>query len=68
LKTALEDGVERKLESLRVVAYDLPEGCVAGYYSACKPPLPFWHNEEKSKVPEAESIAVLVQRPIAGCA
>jgi hypothetical protein len=52
--------------SSRVVAYDLPEGCVAGYYSECKPLLPFRLYEEKSKVPEAKSIAVRV--PIAGCA
>jgi molybdopterin-dependent oxidoreductase alpha subunit len=68
LKTALDDGVERRVEGLRVVAYDLPEGCIAGYYPECNPLLPLWHHEEKSKVPAAKSIPVRVQRLVAGSA
>ena len=47
---------------LRVVAYDIPEGCIAGYYPECNPLIPLWHHAEKAKVPAAKSIPVRVQR------
>ena len=62
LKTAVDDGVERKVAGLRVVVYDIPEGCIAGYYPECNPLLPLWHHEEKSKTPAAKSIPVRVHR------
>jgi len=46
---------------LRVVAYDIPEGCIAGYYPECNPLLPLWHHEEKAKTPAAKSIPVRVE-------
>ncbi len=60
LSTAADDGVERKVGGLRVVAYDIPEGCIASYYPECNPLLPLWHHEEKSKCPAAKSIPVRV--------
>jgi hypothetical protein len=32
LSAAVDDGVERSVAGLRVVRYDIPEGCIAGYY------------------------------------
>ena len=61
LTTAVDDGVERKVTGLRVVAYDIPEGCIAGYYPECNPLLPLWHHAEKSKTPAAKSIPVRVE-------
>jgi len=61
LKTAVDDGVERKVEGLRVVAYDIPEGCIGGYYPECNPLLPLWHYAEGSKTPAAKSIPVRVE-------
>jgi molybdopterin-dependent oxidoreductase alpha subunit len=61
LTTAVDDGVERKVEGFRVVAYDIPEGCIAGYYPECNLLLPLWHHAEKSKTPAAKSIPVRVQ-------
>jgi molybdopterin-dependent oxidoreductase alpha subunit len=61
LTTAVDDGIERKVEGLRVVAYEIPEGCVAGYYPECNPLLPLWHYAERSKTPAAKSIPVRVQ-------
>jgi anaerobic selenocysteine-containing dehydrogenase len=60
LSTAVDDGVQRRVDGLRVVAYDIPEGCIAGYYPECNPLLPLWHYAEKSKVPAAKSIPVRV--------
>jgi molybdopterin-dependent oxidoreductase alpha subunit len=61
LETAVDDGVERKVEGLRVVAYDIPEGCIAGYYPECNPLLPLWHYAEGSKTPAAKSIPVRIK-------
>jgi len=60
LSTAVNDGVDRRVAGLRVVRYDIPEGCIAGYYPECNPLLPLWHHEEKSKTPAAKSIPVRV--------
>jgi molybdopterin-dependent oxidoreductase alpha subunit len=61
LTTAVDDGVERRVEGFRVVVYDIPEGCIAGYYPECNPLIPLWHHAEKSKVPAAKSIPVRVE-------
>jgi molybdopterin-dependent oxidoreductase alpha subunit len=61
LTTAVDDGVEREVGGLRVVAYEIPEGCIAGYYPECNPLLPLWHYAEKSKTPAAKSIPVRVK-------
>ncbi len=60
LATAVDDGVVREVEGLQVVAYDIPQGCIAGYYPECNPLLPLWHYAEKSKTPAAKSIPVRV--------
>jgi molybdopterin-dependent oxidoreductase alpha subunit len=60
LATAVNDGVDRRVGGLRIVAYDIPEGCIAGYYPECNPLLPLWHHEEKAKTPAAKSIPVRV--------
>ncbi len=60
LATAVDDGVDRKVNGLRVVAMDIPEGCIGGYYPECNPLLPLWHYAEKSKTPAAKSIPVRI--------
>jgi molybdopterin-dependent oxidoreductase alpha subunit len=60
--TAVDDGVERKVEGLRVVEYSVPAGCVAGYFPECNPLIPLWHYAKESKVPAAKSIAIRVER------
>ena len=64
LATAANDGVDRRVRGLRVVAYDIPEGCIGGYYPECNPLLPLWHHEEKAKTPAAKSIPVRVSAEI----
>ncbi|MCA1453014.1 FdhF/YdeP family oxidoreductase [Bradyrhizobium sp. BRP22] len=61
LATAANDGVKREVGGLRVVAYNIPEGCIAGYYPECNPLLPLWHHEKKAKTPAAKSIPVRVR-------
>ncbi len=65
LATAVDDGVEREVSGFRIRAYDIPEGCIAGYYPECNPLIPLWHHAEKAKVPAAKSIPVRI-KPEAG--
>lgn len=65
LATAADDGVDRRVAGLRVVAYDIPEGCIAGYYPECNPLLPLWHHEEKAKTPAAKAIPVRIRPDVA---
>jgi hypothetical protein len=62
LVTAADDGVDRRLGGLTVVAYDIPEGCCAGYYPECNVLVPLWHHAERAKVPAAKSVPVRVVR------
>jgi molybdopterin-dependent oxidoreductase alpha subunit len=62
LVTAADDGVDRRLGGLTIVAYDLPEGCCAGYYPECNVLVPLWHHAERAKVPAAKSVPVRVIR------
>lgn len=59
--TATNDGVERKVDGLRVMEYPVPTGCVAGYYPECNPLLPLWHHAKESFVPAAKSIAIRIE-------
>lgn len=54
------DGVPREVRGLRVVAYDIPVGCVGGYYPECNPLIPLWHHTELSKTPAAKSVPVRI--------
>jgi hypothetical protein len=53
-----DDGIARSVHGLRLVAYDIPAGCVGGYYPECNPLLPLEHHAKDSKVPAAKSIAI----------
>ena len=60
LGTVADDGVVREVGGLRVIEYDIPEGCAASYYPECNPLIPLWHHARKSHVPAAKSIPVRV--------
>jgi anaerobic selenocysteine-containing dehydrogenase len=62
LQTAVDDGVERARPGMRVVIYDIPEGCCGGYYPECNVLLPLWHHARESLVPAAKSIPVRLHR------
>jgi anaerobic selenocysteine-containing dehydrogenase len=62
LSTVAGDGVERTLSGLQVAPYDIPIGCIAGYYPECNGLIPLWHCADKSKVPAAKSIPVRILR------
>lgn len=56
--TAVDDGRHRTVAGLRVTPYDIPPGCVAGYYPECNPLVPLAHHALHSQVPAAKSIPV----------
>ncbi|MFL5269532.1 MAG: FdhF/YdeP family oxidoreductase, partial [Stellaceae bacterium] len=62
LVTVANDGVDRRLSGLTVVAYNIPEGCCAGYYPECNVLVPLWHHAERAKVPAAKSVPVRIVR------
>jgi molybdopterin-dependent oxidoreductase alpha subunit len=69
LSTEADDGVERQLGDLQVVAYDIPRKSIAGYYPECNGLIPLWHYAEGSKVPAAKSVPVrITPQPITAVA
>ncbi|HET7562549.1 MAG TPA: FdhF/YdeP family oxidoreductase [Rhodanobacteraceae bacterium] len=54
------DGMTREVAGLRVVAFDIPRGCVGGYYPECNPLIPLSHHATFSKTPAAKSVPVRV--------
>jgi molybdopterin-dependent oxidoreductase alpha subunit len=60
LQTVADDGVDRRLAGLAVKAFEIPKGCVGGYYPECNVLMPLWHYAKQSKVPAAKSIPVRI--------
>ena len=56
--TVSHDNVPRSVAGLRVTTFNIPKGCVAGYYPECNPLIPLWHHAEGSFVPAAKSIPI----------
>ena len=54
------DEFERKVSGLMIVAYDIPRGCIAGYYPECNPLVPIWHHAGESKTPASKSVPVRI--------
>jgi len=62
VRTAIEPEVLREVGPLQIIAYDIPSGCAAAYYPECNALVPVWHHAERSKVPAAKSIPVVLLR------
>ena len=61
LLCALDDGIERCVRDLKVTAYDLPAGCVAGYYPELNPLVPLSLHEKNSQTPAYKGTPVRVR-------
>ncbi|MGE0315096.1 MAG: FdhF/YdeP family oxidoreductase [Lautropia sp.] len=59
--TVADDGVDRVVDGLKLKAYDIPRGCIAGYFPELNPLVPLWHHAKSSKVPASKSIPVRLQ-------
>ncbi|MAW98348.1 MAG: formate dehydrogenase [Sphingomonas sp.] len=58
-----EDQVERVVDGLRVVPYNIPEGCVGGYYPELNVLISLEHHALESHVPAGKSVPVRVRKP-----
>jgi anaerobic selenocysteine-containing dehydrogenase len=61
LESDAEDGVERVVEGLRVVEYNIPAGCIGGYYPELNYLIPLEHHALESHVPAGKSVPVRVR-------
>ncbi|MDB5724173.1 MAG: formate dehydrogenase, alpha subunit [Novosphingobium sp.] len=60
LVTDTNDGHHRAVGGLAVTPYDLPHGCIAGYYPELNPLMPLDHHDQLSKTPAAKGIPVRI--------
>jgi molybdopterin-dependent oxidoreductase alpha subunit len=60
------DGIAREVGGLSVVAFDLPRGCIGGYYPECNPLIPLTHHTLFSMLPAAKSVPVRIVAEAAG--
>ena len=60
LTTDVDDGQLRALGGLRLTAYRIPRGTVAGYYPECNVLVPIGHHDQLSKTPASKSVPVRI--------
>jgi len=53
-----DDGVSRVAEAFRIVPYDIPRGCIAGYYPELNVLVPLTSAGEMSDTPTSKSVIV----------
>ena len=56
-----DDGHDRRLGGLKLTAYKLPRGTIAGYYPECNVLIPIGHHDRLSKTPASKSIPVRIE-------
>jgi len=61
LVSAHEDGIPRRLEGMRIVPYDLPNGCVCAYYPETNVLVPLGLHDQASKTPAYKSAPVRIE-------
>jgi len=60
LHTAWSDGVERRADRFKLVAYDIPRGNVAAYYPETNPLVPLSSTAIAAGTPTSKSIPVIL--------
>ncbi len=56
------DDVHREVAGLTVTPFDLPDGCLGGYYPEMNPLVPLWYHDKASKTPASKGVPVRLQR------
>ena len=56
------DGVHREIGGLSVTPFDLPDGCVGGYYPEMNCLIPLWLHDKASKTPASKGVPVRLAR------
>ncbi|MNS55389.1 hypothetical protein D3C72_882220 [compost metagenome] len=57
-----DDGVERRADGFKLVAYDTPRGNLAAYYPETNPLVPLTAVAERAGTPTSKSIPVVLER------
>ena len=55
------DDVPREVSGLTVVAFNLPDGCLGGYYPEMNALVPLWYHDQASKTPAAKGVPVRIR-------
>lgn len=61
LVTAMEEDRRRAVSGLKVVGYDLPDSCVAGYFPELNPLVPLSMRDRLSDTPASKAILVRIE-------
>ena len=56
------DGARREVTGLAVVAFNLPDGCLGGYYPEMNALVPLWYHDEASKTPASKGVPVRIRK------
>jgi molybdopterin-dependent oxidoreductase alpha subunit len=61
LVSVWDDGIERRADGFKLVEYDIPSGCISGYYPETNPLVPLDSFADKARTPTSKSIPVLME-------
>ena len=56
-----EDDVHREVGPLKITPFNLPDGCIGGYYPEMNPLIPLSHHDRQSKTPASKAVAVRIK-------
>jgi molybdopterin-dependent oxidoreductase alpha subunit len=56
------DSVNREVHGLTVTPFDLPNGCLGGYYPEMNVLVPLWYHDKASKTPASKGVPVRIRR------
>ena len=54
------DDVQRTISGLTVTPFDLPNGCLGGYYPEMNVLIPLWYHDKASKTPASKGVPVRI--------
>jgi molybdopterin-dependent oxidoreductase alpha subunit len=56
-----DDGIARRVDGLTVTPYNMPSGCIGGYYPEMNPLIPLSHHDELTLTPASKSVPVRIE-------
>ncbi|MFA6180245.1 MAG: molybdopterin dinucleotide binding domain-containing protein, partial [Candidatus Methylopumilus sp.] len=62
LVSTWDDGISRRAERFMLVEYDIPQGCLGGYYPETNNLVPLDSVADLSYTPTSKSVPVLIER------
>ncbi len=65
LTSVWQDGITRRADKFLVVSYDIPQGCLSGYYPETNNLVPLESVADHSRTPTSKSIPVIIEKTTA---